>query len=141
MLEDGEGCEKDLGQAALWSVRANVSLFWKLLRQARRALELNQTEDLECNFNELCFSLGWGLYWYEYDGSYWKWEGTNDEDKTFGNDCLDFYCATMELQRESIFTFLLFWNQTVGVKDMGVLIGKMVWEEDRSVWVKRLWRN
>jgi hypothetical protein len=29
----------------------------------------------------------------------------------------------------------LFWNQTVGVKDVGVMIGKMVWEarEDNLV--------
>jgi hypothetical protein len=140
MLMEGDGCAKDLRQAVLWSVRANVRVFWKLLGQAGGALELNLTEDLDCNFNELCFSLGWGLYWYEYNGSYWKWDSRN-EDKIFGNGCLDFYCATIQLQRESIFTFLLFWNRAVGVKDVGTLIGKMVWEEDRSVWVKRLWKN
>jgi hypothetical protein len=31
----------------------------------------------------------------------------------------------------------LCWNQTVGIKDVGVLIGKMVWEErEDNIWEK-----
>jgi hypothetical protein len=49
------------------------------------------------------------------------------EENAFPDLCLDYYCFCVELQQKSIFTFLLCWNQTVGVKDVGVLIGKMVW--------------
>ena len=139
MLRDGDGCAKDLRQALIWSAKGSASrVFWDVLDDARRALELETTEKLDCGFNQLCFALGWGLYWYEYET---RIGNRRSEENVFGIHCLDFYCATMELQRESIFTFLLFWNRTVGVKDVGALIGKMVWEEDRSVWVKRLWRN
>jgi hypothetical protein len=148
MLQNGETCANDLSQAAMWGAKVDLDMFWQILHSARGAFEREATEDLGCNFDQLCYWLGWGLYWYVHDG--WKWHignydnafGRHDEKiKTFGSLCLDFYCATIELQRESIFTFLLFWNQSFGVKDVGVLIGKMVWEEDRRVWVERLWRN
>jgi hypothetical protein len=138
MFRDGEGCEKDLRQALIWGAKGDSYVFGDVLDDARRALELETTEKLDCDFNQLCYLLGWGLYWYECET---RIGNRGSEKKLFGPRCLDFYCATMELQRESIFTFLLFWNRTVGVKDVGTLIGKMVWEEDRNVWVKRLWKN
>jgi hypothetical protein len=139
-LRDGDGCEKDWSQAAVWSAKGDFCyVFWDLLGDAKRALESPRTNNLDCDFNQLCFALGWGLYWYVCDSDEWKEQ--KEEVQAFGERCLDFYCATMELQRESIFTFLLFWNRTVGVKDVGALIGKMVWEEDRSVLVKRLWKK
>jgi hypothetical protein len=140
LLNNAEGCEKDLRQAVIWSAKGRGSfVFWDVLADTRRALESGATEELDCDFNQLCYLLGWGSYWYHHET--WIWSRRSEELQTFGGDCLEFYCATMELQRESIFTFLLFWNRTVGVKDVGVLIGKMVWEEDRSEWMKRLWRN
>jgi hypothetical protein len=152
LLKNGIGCEKDLRQAVIWSAKAMdftdlfselfTDLFSELLKEARGALESGAMEVLACDINQLCYLLGWGLYWYVYDSMLWDDECNSDAGfQTFGDCCLDFYCTTMELQRESIFTFLLFWNRTVGVKDVGTLIGKMVWEEDQSVWVKRLWKN
>jgi hypothetical protein len=139
LLRDGKGCVKDLRRAAIWSAKGDSWIYWDLLGDAKRALDSRSADELNRGFNQLCFALGWGLYWYACDSKEWK--GHDKELQTFGSLCLDFYCATIELQRESIFTFLLFWNRAVGVKDVGALIGKMVWEEDRRVWVTRLWRN
>jgi hypothetical protein len=132
MLSDGEGCAKDLKKAAICSAKGNSTVFWKLMRDARQAFETDTAKDLDCDFNQFCFVLGRGLYWYIYGEGSWRIQYNHD--KAFGNQCLDFYCATMELQQKSIFTFLLFWNRTVGVKDPGVMIGKLVWEERGMIW-------
>jgi hypothetical protein len=135
MLRDGEGCEKDLRQALIWSAKSSASrVFWNLLRDARRALESGTTEDWGCDFNLLCYSLGWGLYWYQHGSE--KWNERNDEDRAFGSQCLDYYCSCVELQQKSIFTFLWFWNRTTGgIKGPGQMIAEMVWEgtEDNLV--------
>jgi hypothetical protein len=109
-------------------------VFWNLLAGAKGALESRTTEKLGCDFNQLCYSLGWGLYWYQYEA--WSWKHQSDEQKVFGNRCLDFYCSCVELQQKSIFTFLLFWNRTIGVKPPGQLIAQMVWEEREDNLVK-----
>jgi hypothetical protein len=130
MLRDGEGCPKDLRQAVIWSAKASESfVFWSLLGEAGRVLETQATETLDCDFNQLCYSIGWGLYWYR--GSY-----DRDEGDVFSNLYLDFYCSCVELQQKSIFTFLLCWNRmTGGVKGPGQMIAHMVWEarEDNLV--------
>jgi TPR repeat protein len=128
MLMEGEGCAKDLRQAVIWGAKGNDSyVFWHLLRDARRALESGATEKLDCDFNQLCYTFGWGLYWYQYGTKHWGW--TKDDLKPFGNRCLDFYCSCVELQQKSVLTFLLCCKQTTGgMKDLGAMIGKMVWE-------------
>jgi hypothetical protein len=125
MLMDGEGCVKDLRQAVIWSAKGGSYLFWHPLGHTKGALESGATEDLGCDFNQLCYSLGWGLYWYTYDvdNFYFK------QHKVFGKRCLDYYCSCVELQQKSILTFLLFWNRTtVRVKEPGRMIAQMVWE-------------
>jgi hypothetical protein len=134
MLKDGDGCAKDLRQAAIWSAKGGPYLFWEVLEKARLALERETTHDLDCDFDQLCYALGWGLYWYEYETG--RWNQRSDENKVFGEQCLDYYCSCVELQQKSIFTFLLCWNQTTGgVKGPGQMIAKMVWEgrEDNLV--------
>jgi hypothetical protein len=127
MLRDGDGCVKDFRQAVIWSAKGDRGVFWKILEDARRACESRATEDLDCDFNQLCFSLGWGLYWNKYETEEWKYQG--DVEKAFGKRCVDFYCSCVELQQKSIFTFLLFWNRTAsGVKEPGKIIAQMVWE-------------
>jgi hypothetical protein len=64
------------------------------------------------------------------------WERISFESKAFAERCLDYYCTCVELQRKSIFTFLLCWNQSVGVKDVGLMIAKRVWEEREDNMVK-----
>jgi hypothetical protein len=84
-------------------------------------------KELESDSNRLLYDLGWGLYWYEYGSEYCTIQ--NDTNKVFANRCIDYYCSCVELQQKSIFTFLWFWNQTLGgVKDVGVMMAKMVWE-------------
>jgi hypothetical protein len=120
MLRDGEGCEKDWRQAVIWGAKddSNRYVFWELLRSTSRYLEIGKTAVLDCDFNQLCYSIGWGLYWYQY----------YDTKEVFVNRCLDYYCSCIELQQKSIFTFLLCWNRTTGVYDAGFLIAHMVWE-------------
>jgi hypothetical protein len=135
MLSVGEGCAKDLRQAGIWSVKGrDGAVFWKLLGVAHQALESGSMEDLDCDFNLLCYSIGWGLYWYKYGSK--KWSRRHDKDHAFANRCLDYYCSCVELQQKSIFSFLLFWNRTTGgIKPPGQMIAHMVWEgrEDHLV--------
>jgi hypothetical protein len=126
MLRDGEGCEKDLRQAAIWGVKGGGFWFWHLLGDTRRALESGATEHLDCDFNQLCYTLGWGVYWYQYGT--WDWDHRSDESKAIGSHCLDYYCSCVELQEKSVFTFLLCWNRVVGVKDVGGMVAQIVWE-------------
>jgi hypothetical protein len=137
MLREGEGCAKDLRQTAIWSAKVDYYVFWDVLGAAKRALERGTTEELDCDFNQLCYSLGWGLYWYQYGIE--DWNHQSDEKKAFGNRCLDFYCSCVELQQESIFTFLLFWNRTTeGVKGPGQMIAQVVWDGREEILVKLL---
>jgi hypothetical protein len=127
MLRNGERCEKDLREAAIWGAKGGRGVFWEQLEEAREAFESETTEDLGCDFNQLCYSFGWGLYWYQYGVDTWTYQFC--QNKEFGNRCLDFYCSCVELQQKSIFTFLLCWNRTTGVKGPGQMIAQMVWEE------------
>jgi hypothetical protein len=136
-LRDGEGCAKDLRQAVVWGAKGDSSTFWDVLRDARRALESRATENLDCDFDQLCFVLGWGLYWYQYGSKYWNEQ--DDEDQAFGRRCLDFYCSCVELQQKSIFTFLWCWNRTTGVKGPGQMIAQIVWEAREDNLVKKVW--
>jgi hypothetical protein len=67
-----------------------------------------------------------------YGTEHWEaqsWEENSDEKRVFARQCLDYYCCCVELQQESIIMFLLFWNRTAeGVKVLGQMIGRMVWE-------------
>jgi TPR repeat protein len=138
MLRLGDGCVNDLRQAAIWSAKGDSGVFWELLRDASGALEGGVTDDLDYDFNQLCYALGWGLYWYQhgrYQHGSEDWNEQDDKDQGFGNRCLDFYCSCVELQQKSIFTFLLCWNRMTGVKGPGQMIAEMVWEakEDNVV--------
>jgi hypothetical protein len=134
MLREGEGCEKDLRQAVIWGAKGNSNVFWHLLGDAGQALKSGATEDLGCDFNQLCYSIGWGLFWYQYGSEAWKRESRNE--KAFGNRCLDYYCSCVERLQDSIFTFHLCWNRTTGVKGPGQMIAKMVWERREDNLVK-----
>jgi hypothetical protein len=125
----------DLRQAAIWGAKGDSHVFWNQLGDARRALERRATDDLDCNFDQLSYALGWGLYWYQYGSK--KWTKQSDEVKAFGNRCLDYYCSCVELQQKSIFTFLLSWNRTTGVKGPGQMIAQLVWEGREDDPVKR----
>ena len=132
MLKDGVGCEKDLRQAVIWSAQSkkssDVDVLWTILgEEARAAYYEGTTNDLGCDFDQLCYSIGWGLYWYQYGDE--NWNDRTDNEKSFGSRCLDYYCSCVELQQKSIFTFLLCWNRTMGVKDVGPMIAKIVWED------------
>jgi hypothetical protein len=109
-------------------------VFWELLGDARRASAAGGRTVLTVDLNQLCYALGWGLYWHAHGGG--RWQKRSDEQKAFDTLCLDFYCSCIELQQKSIFTFLLFWNREMGVKDVGVMIGKKVWEGRENNLVK-----
>jgi hypothetical protein len=127
MLKEGQGCEKDLRQAAIWSAQVSSDYFWDILRTVRVSYEKGTTEKMTCDFDQFCYTLGWGLYWYQYGSE--KWNEFNDKGRAFGDRCLNYYCSCIELQQKSIVTFLLFWNRATSVKDMGRKIAQMVWEQ------------
>jgi hypothetical protein len=130
LLRSGEGgVKKDFIQATIWGAKGGSGIFWDLLNSARFCWEKKITEHMTFGFDQLCYSLGWGLYWYLYDSQDYK--GRIASDKAFSECCIDYYCSRAELQ-DSIVTFLLFWNQTMGVKDVGMLIGRMAWEERKE---------
>jgi hypothetical protein len=132
MLKHRKGCGKESRQAVIWSAEGNAIVFWERLGEARLAFKEQLTEDLDVNFNQMCFTLGWGLYWYVCYSDEWDHRSVGDhrsiEETTFGLCCLNYYCSCVDLQQEAIFTFLLYWNRTTGVKGPGQMIGKMVWE-------------
>ena len=124
----GEGGEKDLIQAARLGFVRGGYYFWQVLGQAHAALETERTIGyLGCDFNLLVMELGKGLYWNCYGTSDWSMR-TNDDEKKFGEKCLDYYCSVIELQQQAIFLFLQFWNKYVKVKGPGQIIGRLVWQ-------------
>jgi hypothetical protein len=138
MLRSGNGGAKDLRQAAIWGAKGDLDrvvrerVFWSMLGDAKRALGSGATEDLDCDFNQLCYALGWGLYWYQYNV---------ERDDDFDIICLEYYCSCVELQQKSIFTFLWFWNRTTGVKGPGQMIAQMVWRGREDNLVKMFEQN
>jgi hypothetical protein len=129
MLRDGDGCVKDLRQAVSWGAKGDSHVFWDELVDAKRALESGPTAKYQ-----LCYTFGWGLYWFQYDSE--RWNRKSDESKAFGNRCIDYYCSCVELQQKSVVEFLLCWNRTTGgIKGPGQMIAQMVWEgrEDNLV--------
>jgi hypothetical protein len=124
MLNNGEGREKDLRQAAIWGAKGNSRVFWSVLSSLK--LSDGKGTGLDSDFSQVCYSLGWGLFWHQYGR--WGWNNQSDEQKMFANRCLDYYCSCVELQQKSIFTFLLCWKESVGVKDVGLMVAKRVWE-------------
>jgi hypothetical protein len=136
MLNTGEGCEKDLRQGAVWSAKSGFHLpFFRVLESARQAFETGTTDELDCDFDQLCYTLGWGAYWYQYGSD--EWNRQPNKSNFFDIRCLDYYCSCVELQQKSIFTFLWCWNRTTGVKGPGQMIGQMVWEQREENLVSR----
>jgi hypothetical protein len=135
MLRKGKGCAKDLRQAVVWVANGNSNVFLQLMGDAWQALENGTTENLDCDFNQLCYTFGWGMYWYQYGSEDWN-EQDDDLDQAFGQRCLDYYCSCVERQQKSIFTFLWCWNRTTGVKGPGQMIAQMVWEGRQENLVK-----
>jgi hypothetical protein len=121
-LKDGEGCAKDLRQAVIWSAKGDERC-WTLLEAVQLDMEFEETSE---DSNQLCYAMGWGLYWYQYGNEFWNLQ--MDVIKSFSDDCLDYYCSCVELQQKSIFTFLLCWNRSTGIKGPGQMIAQMLWE-------------
>jgi TPR repeat protein len=144
MLYDGDGGVKDLRNAVVWSVRSNHNeVCWELLDEALLAFLRDEKEDLECDFDQLCYTLGWAMYWYDVRNAEWIEEFKDCEDvlKAFANRCVKYYCACVEMQQKSIFTFLWCWNRTTGVKPPGQMIAKMVWGQRADNLVKIMLEN
>jgi hypothetical protein len=125
MKKGVRGCVKDLRQAVIWGARANSEAFSWALMHARGE---NVVEHFDWNFDQLCYSLGWGLYWHMYDIGDRDVPRSDYLTTALGNHYLDYYCSCVELQQKSIFQFLHFWNRTTGVKGLGRMIAQMVWE-------------
>jgi hypothetical protein len=141
ILQDGKECKKDLIRAVILGAKDKKAPFMeRVLSQALHAFENGTMQNLRCDFNQLCFLLGWGLYWYQHGSEEWDKRYSSDT-KVFGERCLDYYCSCVELQQKSIFTFLLCWNQTTGVKGPGQMIAEMVWKGREDNLVKTFEEN
>jgi TPR repeat protein len=94
---NGHGCAKDLRLAVIWYARGAEDYgFLRVLNEARIAFEEGTTQDLNCDFDKLCYSLGWGLYWYMHGTA--DWERQRNNIMAFGDRCLDYYCEIVELR-------------------------------------------
>jgi hypothetical protein len=131
MFLNGEGCAKDWSQAAIWGAEAGSLAFWDVMKQVPFGLDVGRPLNLGCDVNQICYALGWGLYWYQHgrERGYEIW--------CSDGRCLDYYCSCVELQQKSIFTFLWFWNRTTGVKEPGQMIARMVWEQRENNLVEK----
>jgi hypothetical protein len=120
MLISGEagGAERRRA-AAVWAAQGDSGWFWILLKDARKMVASGTLP------NRLCYSLGWGLYWY---GGDWDRQSNSNIYTDFYARCLDYYCSCVEMQQKSIFTFLLLWKRATGVKGPGQMIARMIWD-------------
>jgi hypothetical protein len=108
--------------AARWAAEGDSGLFWFLLGNVREWVE----EDEE-SWDQVCYAVGAGLYWHDQGKE--RWDSDKAKNNAFSEKCLDYFCECCDLQQESLVTFLVFWKKNVGVKELGVMIGKMVWEQ------------
>jgi hypothetical protein len=75
----------------------------------------------------LAYELGRALYFDVYHESLFKYN--QKYSGGFAEKCLDFYCDNIDLTQSAIVTFLAFWKQRGMNRDVGILIGKMVWSQ------------
>jgi hypothetical protein len=75
--------------------------------------------------NIIYYAIGRGLYWHVYGSKAWNCRKPMEREQYLR--CLHYYCDNVDIQKKSVWTFLWCWNQIVGVKDVGVMIGKLVW--------------
>ena len=125
MYHLGEGLDLDLVQAVYWDSELGSETFWAILRNAAR-VDISLVDAFGCDLSRLAMELGKGLYWYHFETPLWR--RRMDIGKKLGTKCLEYYCELIDLQQEAIFLFLLFWNETTGVKGPGQIIGQMVWK-------------
>jgi hypothetical protein len=119
----GADCAVDRKQAVIWAAKGKSKMLDAWLEDARRDFEWGRTDDFDYNFNELCFALGWGLHVHP------SKRKLPDLVTEFGARCIRYYLACIEAQRIAVMTFMLCWTRTLGVKDVGQIIGRMVWED------------
>jgi hypothetical protein len=62
------------------------------------------------------------MYWELYRTKQWK--GQLPKVRKFTEKALDLYCEIAEKELNVLWTFLLCWNRTIGVKDVGKMIAK-----------------
>jgi hypothetical protein len=125
-----EGGAKNFREAVVW---AGLGAYKQLYDLTDVVMDGELEREGLGDYQEMCYLIGWGFYWYQYQrkdplgGGFSSFRVFNNKVKFIFN-CMDYYCMCFELQQKSIFLFLRFWNQTVGIKGPGVVIAKMVWK-------------
>jgi hypothetical protein len=117
------GLEICLKRQLCWAAKAQAHGFLVLVSVVMDTVKKMARPDPRVS--ELCYTVGWGLYWHM-DGNA-EWMNVVEELEVFGHQCLRYYCSAVEVQQKSIFTFLMAWNQLTKVKEIGVMIAKIVW--------------
>jgi hypothetical protein len=109
-------------------------LLQNVIAATKRALKKGESG---MDLNQICFTFGYALYWEVYypgsipkrGESRPKWWYVSPKKQKFGERCIDYYCNEIKFLQKSVFLFLLYWNQQIGIKGPGQMIAQMVWEE------------
>jgi len=112
-----------LSKAIFYTSKYENTVFPTMLRHI-----FNKKIYIVSNCTSLPLQVGRTMYWQFYQSKQIHYSATK-EIIEFAEKCMDYYCEMMDLQQQSIFSFLLSWNcVTGGMKDVGKLIAKMVWD-------------
>jgi hypothetical protein len=115
--------EVDLREAIKWAGKeycitfSKGERFEKFCSQIKGLFQAGGKELQGYSLDQLCYTLGKAQYWDAHKSN------------RFGLRCCDYYCACVDVQHKSIFTFLIFWNQTARIKELGQMIAQLVWQE------------
>jgi len=90
------------------------------------SLKYEAYEESGCDPNILALEIGKKQYWWFY--GHFPFREHVDKEAVTAKKYLKYYCYMMELQQQSIFQFLYYWNEMGGIKDIGKMIAKKVWE-------------
>jgi TPR repeat protein len=122
--ERGVGKPADLCEAMRWYFKGNKET--RAYRIVREILE-GKMEICGGNVDRFCYCLGAGLFWHGHGMPMYNRQPL--ETTAVLEQALEYYCLNVDLQQESLLTFLMFWNRRSNVKQVGSIIAKMVWNE------------
>jgi hypothetical protein len=125
MCYEGVGGPVDLRSCLRYGALQTGKWLWTVLKEG--SIE---------HQNEMCYAAGLELYWSMYKNTYWSRQ--SGDMKVLGLSCLNYYCENVQMQRKSIFMFLMHWNRVVAVPELGEMIAKMVWKGREECLVKSL---
>jgi len=113
----------NLFMSVQYSCSNSMLSLWELVRDVHHHCCSNSSGS-----DYLKFHLGKGLYW-NHRFKMTTITDLTEKENLFIKECIDCYCTTIDRIQNSILLFLLFWNKNNGIKDVGKIIGQIVWNE------------